>query len=406
MCLTSNFPRWIGDSTTPFVFNLAKDLSSLGWTVDVLAPHAPGAATVEQMEEIEVHRFRYAWPEKAETVCYQGGALVNLRRNPIDRIKLPQLVLAQLHATRRLLKQREYDVIHSHWILPQGFSGALMRHLFSVPHVLTVHGGDIFGLRGRVMSSFKKLALNGADCITVNSTFTEKTVRGILQKEKKLVRIPMGVNTNPLADREFELANNIRAKYRKGNGPLIVFVGRLVEEKGVGDLIEAIHLLVPKLKEISLLVVGEGQEKEGIRHKSESMGLRERVHFIGWVDQNEIKAYLGAGDMFVGPSKIASDGWVEAQGLTFIEAMAAGVPVIATKSGGIPDAVRDGQTGLLVPENSPEFLAEAILKLHGDQELQQKLVAGGMELARSEYSREICAERFSRLFEDVGSLRN
>ena len=76
LCLTSNFPRWEGDSTTPFVLHLAQDLQALGWRVDVLAPHAPGAAVRETLGGVRVERFRYLWPERLETVCYRGGALI------------------------------------------------------------------------------------------------------------------------------------------------------------------------------------------------------------------------------------------------------------------------------------------------------------------------------------------
>ena len=80
LCVTSNFPRWEGDSTTPFVLHLAEDLQALGWEVDVLAPHAPSAARHEVLDGVSVDRFRYLWPENRETVCYQGGALINLKQ--------------------------------------------------------------------------------------------------------------------------------------------------------------------------------------------------------------------------------------------------------------------------------------------------------------------------------------
>jgi len=81
LCLTSNLPRWQGDSTTPFVLNLARDLQRIGWQVDILAPHAPGCAKRETLRGVNIQRFQYLWPETQQTVCYQGGALINLRRN-------------------------------------------------------------------------------------------------------------------------------------------------------------------------------------------------------------------------------------------------------------------------------------------------------------------------------------
>lgn len=99
--LTSNFPRWEGDSTTPFVLHLAQDLQQLGWVIDVLAPAAPGAAANETIGSVSTTRFRYAWPENAQTVCYDGGALLNLRSKPWARMKLPALVGAEWWATAR-----------------------------------------------------------------------------------------------------------------------------------------------------------------------------------------------------------------------------------------------------------------------------------------------------------------
>ncbi|MCZ6894016.1 MAG: glycosyltransferase family 4 protein, partial [Gammaproteobacteria bacterium] len=103
-------------------------------------------------------------------------------------------------------------------------------------------------------------------------------------------------------------------------------------------------------------------------------------------------------DVFVGPSKRAKSGGVEGQGLTFIEAMLAGTPVIATRSGGIPDAVRHEDTGLLVSENAPEEIAAAIGRLVRDPGLAQRLAAGAREMVMSEFSRETTAHAFSALF--------
>ena len=101
LCVTSNFPRWSGDSTTPFVLHLAQDLQSLGWEVHVLAPHAPQAARMEVISGVQVKRFRYLWPIRQQTVCYQGGALINLRKHPANWLKLPALVAAETLAIVR-----------------------------------------------------------------------------------------------------------------------------------------------------------------------------------------------------------------------------------------------------------------------------------------------------------------
>lgn len=395
LCMTSNFPRWSGDSTTPFVLHLAQDLQALGWEIDVLAPHAPGCAMRETLDGIDVQRFRYLWPERLQTVCYQGGALINLRKSKANKLKLPALIAAEWAKCATILATRRYDLLHSHWILPQGFTGVLAAKPLRIPHVITVHGGDIFGLRGKLLSRFKQFALKHADAITVNSSVTRQAV-GELADLGKVEQIPMGVATDRAPDPQ--LVAELRNQYRSGVGPLLVFVGRLVGEKGVEDLIRAVAHSVQNLPDVCALVVGEGQDRAELEALAAQLGVADRIDFVGWIDPGRMASYLAAGDIFVGPSRRSRDGWIEAQGLTFIEAMLQKVPVVATRSGGIVDSVKHEQTGLLVDERAPDQIAAAILRLTRDAELRNNLSARAYANALEKFSRRSSAARFSELF--------
>ena len=398
LCVTSNVPRWAGDSTTPFVLHLAQDLQALGWRVDILAPQAEqGTAARERLDGVSVERFRYLWPRQAQTVCYHGGALVNLRNRPANLLKLPPLVLAEWAATFRRLIQRRYDLLHTHWILPQGFVGALAAKPLRVPHVLTVHGGDVFALRSRLLTPFKRFSLRQANAVTVNSSATRAAVDGLAAGLPELHRIPMGVGIHPVS-RADPRVRQLRQRYRRGKGPLLVFVGRLVEEKGVGDLLAALEILWTRRPEARALLVGEGPHRRRFEEAVRAAGWQDRVVFTGWVQPGEVPMYLAAGDVFVGPSRRAPDGWMEAQGLTFLEAMAAGTPVVATRVGGIVDAVIDGQTGLLVEERAPAQIAAAIARLVEDEALRARLVETAGRQVIERFSREASARAFADLF--------
>jgi glycosyltransferase involved in cell wall biosynthesis len=399
--LTSNFPRWPGDATTPFVLHLAQDLQALGWQVDVLAPHAPGARRSEILDGVSTERFRYLWPEGQQTVCYQGGALINLRKNSLNHFKIPALLVAQTLAIARRLRSGHYDLMHSHWILPQGFTGMLARRKHPVPHVLTVHGGDIFGLQGRLLAKFKQASLQAADAVTVNSSMTEKAVNRIATGIRRLAHIPMGVSIRPLDERGRALAAKLRARYRFGTGPLLLFVGRIVDEKGVGDLLLATHRLRARLPGVRTLVVGEGPDRPAMEQLARSLGSADIINFSGWVEPLDIPAYLHAADIFVGPSRTATSGWVEAQGLTFLEAMAARTPIIATRTGGIVDAVKQDDTGILVDERAPEQIASAVERLVNSPKLRQTITENAAAQARLYFSREASAQAFSELFDQV-----
>jgi len=397
--VTSSFPRWLGDSSGVFILKLAQDLRTLGWTVDVLTPHTPGSKRIEVIAGIKIYRFRYWWPETGENLCSQGSTLVNLRHNPIEIIKVFPLVCMEWWSLFFLLLKGKYSLLHSHWILPQGFNGICSAGILGIPHVLTVHGSDIFALQGKLLNKIKLFSLLHADGVTVNSSFTKEAVLQLASNLENLYLIPMGVAEPEMTndkDKEF-----LCRKYRCGNGALLVFVGRLVEEKGLRDLLEAIFLLKKDFPDIHLMVVGDGQERKGYEALVKKLKINKNISFVGQVDPKKVFAYYAAADIFIGPSKQANDGTTESQGLVFIEAMMANTPVVATSVGGIIDAVIHEKTGLLVPENSPPAIAKAVKRLIMDQILVEKLKAGGYQMVVDKFSCQKSASAFSDLYQKI-----
>lgn len=171
-----------------------------------------------------------------------------------------------------------------------------------------------------------------------------------------------------------------------------------MEEKGVADFVSAVAELKETRPDVTAVIVGEGQSREQLESEVKSRGLAQQITFTGWIQPEEIPVYLAAADVFVGPSRRGPDGWVEAQGLTFIEAMVARTPVVATRSGGIVDSVIDGETGLLVDERSPEQITQAILRLLNDRSLQNKISERAYARAVEKFSKQASANAFSSLF--------
>ncbi len=396
LLVTSSYPRWAGDATAPFVHHLAVDLRARGWEASVLAPHAPGARRDEVLDGVPIRRFRYAWPESLESLCYEGGALVKLRTNPARYLLVPFLVAAQGIAVLVRMRRRRVTLVHSHWLLPQGFTSALAARLLGRPHVVSVHGSDVFALRGPVLRAAKKLVLRLADAVTVNSEATRRAVLELGSREDKVVRIPMGADDTAAPD-PGEVAS-LRTALCGQAGPLLAFVGRLVPEKGASDLLAAVSILSGPLPGIRAVVIGDGPERDALLRQARALGIDQRVHFPGWLSPAQVRLHLRAADAFVGPSRPAPDGGVEAQGLTFIEAMLAELPVVASGIGGIVDAVRHEETGLLVAPGAPDAIAEAVLRLDGDRELGRRLALAGCEFARTEFTRAISTTRFTALY--------
>jgi glycosyltransferase involved in cell wall biosynthesis len=363
LIVTSNYPRWERDTTTPFVHNFARELVSQGVQVRVLAPHFVGAKTKETIDGVEIRRFRYWLPLSGQTVCYQGGALGNLTKNPFNKLKLPTLVFAELIATIKEILFWKPDVVNSHWLLPQGFVAALACKLTRTKHVATVHGGDVFALNSPLFRKLKKFAINNSSLVTVNSSVTEKVTKELApDSNTPFLKLPTGILPLPVLDKTkiSELRTRLQ---KKSEEKLILFVGRLSEEKGVREAIQATAKLINSKYSVRLVIIGEGHEKEDFKTVADDLDINESVDFIGWVENKDVYYYFSACDVFLGPSKTAANGQVEAQGLTFIEAMLAGCPVVGSNSGGIIDAVIPDKTGWLVEPNDADSLATAVEKV-------------------------------------------
>lgn len=388
--LTSSYPRWDRDPTSAFLHDLAVDLTGRGWRITVLAPHAPGVLRHEVLDGVELHRFRYAWPERAQRLCYGGGAIENFRTSRRARVQLPGLIAAEWWATARALTT-DVDVLHAHWTLPQGFVAAITPRR-RVPRILTVHGSDVLSLRGRRLDRVAGRALRAAALVTANSAATAAAARDIGGPRLALATIPFGIDLErrPAAD---DVAT-LRARFGGGAGPLLVFVGRLIRGKGVYDIVSAAALLSAELPELAVAFVGDGPEADGIRLEADRLGIASRIHLIGRLEPAEVPAWYAAADAVVAPSL------VEGQGLSIIEAMAAGALVIAARTGGVIDTISDGANGLLVPPGDPAGIAAAVRRVVYDPQEAARMADRGRESV-GRFSRAATANRMAEAYEDV-----
>ena len=151
LVLASTYPRWLDDHEPGFVHELAKRQVER-FEVTVLTSSAPGAALHERIDGVEVIRYRYA-PRTMETLVYGGGISTNLRRAPWKWALVPSFVAAQGAAAHRLHAQKRFDVVHAHWLIPQGLVARSLRARGTgqVPYVVTSHGGDLYRLPNKLM---------------------------------------------------------------------------------------------------------------------------------------------------------------------------------------------------------------------------------------------------------------
>ena len=359
LVLASTFPKSGADSTPAFVLDLSKHLQSW-FQVTVLAPAVRGAPDRDEIEGVQVRRFHYFWPRFLERLA-DGAILENVRRRRWMLLLAPFLLLFEFIAAYRWARVNSPAVIHAHWFIPQGLVAVMVGGLLKVPVVITAHGGDIYGLSGRFWTFIRKAIASRSAAVTVVSHDMAANLPGLTSRTGETPEVmPMGVDTNNFHPAQRDEALRERLSIR---GPIILFVGRLAEKKGVRYLLQAMPDVLRDFPDCGLVVVGDGPLRGELEALGDELSMGSNIRFIGGVSHDELPPYYASADIFVGPSIVAQGGDTEAFGVVFAEAMAAGLPIVATSVGGVTDIVVPGRTGLLVESESPQALAAAIRQL-------------------------------------------
>ncbi len=296
-----------------------------------------------------------------------------------------------------LAKKNDYAGIWAVMASYGAFAARFLKGKTGKPFLLTLQEGTPVeqiekkvGLLKPIFGSvFKK-----ADYIQAISHYLARWAK------KMGARCPIEVVPNPVDIDNFCLSLEKRQETRtrlrrqfvlEQNEKLVITHGRLVPKNGVADLIEAIKLL-PGVK---LAVLGDGPLEVQLKEQAGRLGIGDRVFFLGFIRHHEIPSYLAAADIFCRPSLS------EGLGTSFLEAMVAGLPVVATPVGGIVDFLKHGQTGLLARPGDPKDIAEKIKMLCDDESLAKEIIKNGESLIKKEYSREIVTEKIGKIFKRI-----
>ncbi len=329
---TTSYPEGPGDSAGRFVRTLALALVRRGHAIEVLAPELRGSSGDPCDRGIEVRRIPYLRPRGLERTFGGHGAPDNLRLDPLAWLGAATFPLAlTAEAGRRC---RGWDAIVSHWAIPSALAVAPLRS--ARPHVAVLHGSDVHlacalprGVREAISGSATTLSF-------VSRDLRDRFMLG-LRAAADVVVEPMGVEASETTGRA-----RARARERWGFSRTTALVmSRLVPIKGIERAIEA----VAEIEGVDLVVAGDGPE----RARLSELAARRRapVRFLGHLaGDDRLDALVGA-DCFLAPSRTREDGRTEGTPTAVLEALAAGLPVIASAAGGIAEVVEHERTGLL-----------------------------------------------------------
>jgi glycosyltransferase involved in cell wall biosynthesis len=390
LSVATTHPRFDGDGEPSYVLAVNRELVRRGHEVTAVLPHADGAALTETVDGISIRRFRYFLPASRQKLCYNGGILPNLRRSWWARVNLPFFVVAQAAAVARLAATRGFDIVHCHWLITSGLMGALFAGDGEVPLVVTAHGSDVF-TDNPLFLFVDRFVLRRCHACTANSRRSGQLVSRI-EQSARIEPVPMGVDPSKYGKHLASAA----MRNRMGNGrPQLLFVGRFTANKGVSDLVAGMGIISREMPDARLALVGFGPEEETIRKVVTEVGLESRIEFLGRLSRAEIPECMASADLLVLPSIK-----VEGLGVVLLEALASGTAVVGTDVGGIPDIVRDGETGLLCRSQDPENLAATCLQMLRNEGLRRRTTENGRRLVEQQYSWQEIGGKLEALFAD------
>lgn len=375
----STFPRWQGDSEPRFILDLCEAMVDY-FDITVLVPWVIGSKEYEDIMGIQVIRYHYFPIHSLETLCYPGAIVPRIREKKLRALLVPFLFISLWFNIWKRLSN--FDFVHAHWIIPQG----IVQSFFKKNYILTGHGADVVSFNKGPLSRIKKRALSNATKVVVVSKHLEDVVKEICPKVETQI-LSMGCWTT-----HFDAKYRVKNYFDQGCNKVILFVGRLAEKKGVTYLIKAMDYI-----DANLVIVGQGPLENSLKNQAQKYG--QKIKFLGAKTHEELKTIYASADLFVAPSITAQDGDQEGFGLVMLEAMASGLPVVASRSGGITDIIIDRVNGLLAKEKDAEDLAEKINLILNDQELLQRIKFESINTVK-QYDYSVIGKKYAELIKD------
>ena len=385
MMLTWEFPPRVIGGISPHVFFLSKSLAKDDVKVYVVTCDFPSAPAHEVIDGVEVYRidsYKNPSPDFATWVYLMN---LNLQKE------------AAALAGKLAVK---IDVFHAHdWLVAT--AGIGLKHVFRKPLLVTVHSTEM-GRRDGIHTGTEKMIHETEAWLTYEawkviccSDYMVSHVKWAFGlPEDKVVMVPNGVNTHVYESVEKEDLKAFRSRFALPEEKIVLFVGRLVYEKGVHVLINAAPKVLEKVN-AKFIIVGSGYMKEQLLNIVRSMKLEHKVLFAGFLDEETLLKLQKCADVSVVPSLF------EPFGIVALEAMAAKSPVVVSDTGGLSEIVDHDSTGVKAYPNNPESLAWGITKILLDESYKNHIVENAYRKVQEKYDWERIAQQTKRIYEGV-----
>ena len=288
------------------------------------------------------------------------------------------------------------DVMHCGNIRPVGYAVSWVHARLGIPYIIYVNGGDLLREQRKTAKSLVKRAtarriLGQASGIAATSQWVADLARAVLEQVgveaiPPIAALDLGTDPGIFSPDRDTSARVLRAKWGVGDAPLMVTVARLVPHKGQDTGIRALAHLSKNFPSLRYLLVGEGHDEPRLRALATELGVASRVIFAGPVDDADLPEAYATSNIYLGASRLDNSVNVEGFGISFLEASASGLPVVAGDSGGVRSAVRDGVTGVVVPPESVDAVAAAVARFLRDPVRSGVFGAAGRRAVEEHYN--------------------
>ncbi len=324
-------------------------------------------------------------------------ALVDRLALGLRRAKTLPGVLFWSRRAVSLARHHRVRFVHCGNVKPAGYPARWVFERLRIPYGIFLHGGDLLSEQHKIRHSrLKRRAaraiFGGAAVLMTNSTWTRDLALSVLGElgldghGQRLRVVPLG--TDPKQFRPGIDPSTVRERYGlpDGGAHWLVTVARLERHKGIDTVIEALPAILNRTPNVRYAIANIGPDRERLEKLAHKRGLGDRVRFLGGVSDQDLPAFYNLASVYVGASRRAERLGIEGFGISLVEASACGLPVVAGDSGGIPEAVRDGETGLLVPSEEPAAFADAISRLLADAALARRLGDNGRRAVEGHFN--------------------
>lgn len=392
--ISTSYPTDGADPTAPFIRSIARALVAEGHEVRIIVPSRAGMPATSTEPGIRVDWVRYA-PLQRLNVIGHGRSLQNdaLLRSSVYAA-LPLFLVAAYARALAIIREWKPAVVQSHWALPGGLVGALAAKSSGLPHVVSLHGSDVYVASSK--AAFRAVArwvFRNSRAVTACSPYLAEQAVQLGARRGSAHFLPYGVDP-------------VQFRARDGRVPMesprvVLAVGRLVEKKGFRVLIEHAGVFLGTNPDIQLWIAGEGDDRVTLERKIAALPDEQsrRVKLLGRVEWQRMPDLLRRAAVFVMPSVHDSHGNQDGLPNVILEAMSCGAAVVATEIGGASDVIENGRTGMIVSSSDGPGLGRTIAELLSDPDRRDSIGAAASDLIRSRYTWQAMASRLEMIFD-------